>query len=199
MQFGYIGGPSRTATLAKQLLVVAGVASALQIVWSGKAKASPEAPARLVAVNTARPMGPDPRTIRLRRFLSKLHCPVATLSEDFVQAADDNQLDWRLLPSIAVIESSGGKAYKNNNIFGWRKGDEVFPTIRAGLNHVAYKLGRSPLYRSRSSLAKLRLYNPNEEYPGNVMAVMNRISPLADLRPRAETVLFRGNEYLYSD
>ena len=185
--------------LAKQLLVMAGVASALPIVWPGRAKASPEPPARVVAVNTARPTGPDPRAVRLRRFLSKLHCPVAVMSEDFVQAADDNQLDWRLLPSIAVIESSGGKAYKNNNIFGWRKGDEVFPTIRAGLNHVAYKLGRSPLYRSRNSLAKLRLYNPNEEYPGNVMAVMNRISPLADLRHRPESILFRGNEYLYVD
>ena len=185
--------------MAKQLLVVAGVASALPIVWPGKAKALPETPARAVVVNTARPTGPDPRTIRLRRFLSKLHCPVAVMSEDFVQAADDNQLDWRLLPSIAVIESSGGKAYKNNNIFGWGQGDEVFPTIRAGLNHVAYKLGRSPLYRSRNSLAKLRLYNPNEEYPGNVMAVMNRISPLADLRHRPESILFRGNEYLYID
>jgi hypothetical protein len=199
MQFGYIIGPSRAATLAKQLLVVAGVASALPIMWTGKAKALPEASARVMAVNTARPTGPDPRAVRLRRFLSKLHCPVAVMSEDFVQAADDNQLDWRLLPSIAVIESSGGKAYKNNNIFGWRNGDEAFPTIRAGLNHVAYKLGRSPLYRSRNSLAKLRLYNPNEEYPGNVMAVMNRISPSANARPRQETVLFRGSEYLYAD
>jgi len=199
MHFGYISGPSRSATLAKQLLVVAGVASALPIVWPSKAKALPEAPARVVAVNTARPTGPDPRTVRLRRFLSKLQCPVAVMSEDFVHAADDNQLDWRLLPSIAVIESSGGKAYKNNNIFGWRNGDEAFPTIRAGLNHVAYKLGRSPLYRSRNSLDKLRLYNPNEEYPGNVMAVMNRISPLAESRPRPERVLFRGSEYLYAD
>jgi hypothetical protein len=199
MQFGYMSGPSRSAKLAKQLLVVAGVASALPIVWPSKAKAVPDAPAHVVAVNTARPTGPDPRAVRLRRFLSKLHCPVAVMSEDFVQAADDNQLDWRLLPSIAVIESSGGKAYKNNNIFGWRNGDEAFPTIRAGLNHVAYKLGRSPLYRSRNSLAKLRLYNPNEEYPGNVMAVMNRISPSANARPRPETVLFRGSEYVYAD
>ena len=197
MQFGYMSGPSRTAKLAKRLLAVAGVASALPIVWPSKVKAVPDAPARVVAVNTARPTGPDPRAVRLRRFLSKLHCPVAVMSEDFVHAADDNQLDWRLLPSIAVIESSGGKAYKNNNIFGWRNGDEAFPTIRAGLNHVAYKLGRSPLYRSRNSLAKLRLYNPNEEYPGNVMAVMNRISP--ESRPRPERVLFRGSEYLYAD
>jgi hypothetical protein len=199
MQFGYISGPSKAATLAKQLLVVAGVASALPIVWTGKAKAVPEASARVVPVNTAQPTGPDPRAVRLRRFLSKLHCPVAVMSEDFVQAADDNHLDWRLLPSIAVIESSGGKAYKNNNIFGWGQGDEVFPTVRAGLSQVAYKLGRSPLYRSRSVLGKLRLYNPNEEYPGNVMAVMNRISPVADSDRRPERVLFRQNEYVYAD
>ncbi len=31
------------------------------------------------------------------------------------------------------------------------------------------------------------------------MAVMNRISPLADLRQKSATVLFRGNEYLYAD
>ena len=166
MQFGYISGPSRAASLAKQLLVVAGVASALPILWTEKAKAVPEAPAHVAPVNTARPTGPDPRAIRLRRFLSKLHCPVAVMSEDFVHAADDNHLDWRLLPSIAVIESSGGKAYKNNNIFGWRNGDEVFPTIRAGLNHVAYKLGRSPLYRSRNSLAKLRLLQSERRISG---------------------------------
>lgn len=185
--------------MAKQLLVVAGVASAVPIVWTSRTKAVPEPTAQIAPVITARPAGPDPRTVRLRRFLSKLHCPVVTLSEDFVRAADDNQLDWRLLPSIAVIESSGGKAYRNNNVFGWRNGDQVFPSIRAGLNHVAYKLGRSPLYRSRSSLGKLRLYNPNEEYPGNVMAVMNRISPVIDLGRKLEKVLFRQNEYVYAD
>jgi hypothetical protein len=199
MQFGYVSAPSRVASLAKQLLVVAGVASAVPIIWTGRAKAVPETPAQIAPVNTARPMGSDPRTVRLQRFFSKLHCPVVTLSEDFVRAADDNQLDWRLLPSIAIIESSGGKAYRNNNIFGWRNGDQVFPSIRAGLNHVAYKLGRSPLYRSRSSLGKLRLYNPNEEYPGNVMAVMNRISPIVDLGRKLEKVLFRQNEYVYAD
>jgi hypothetical protein len=138
MQFGYISGPSRAATLAKQLLVVAGVASALPIVWTGKAKAVPEASARVVPVNTARPTGPDPRAVRLQRFLSKLHCPVAVMSEDFVHAADDNHLDWRLLPSFAVFASSGGNAYMNTNIFGWGQGDEVIPTVRAGLSQVAY-------------------------------------------------------------
>lgn len=125
----------------------------------------------------------DPRVARLQVFLRKLHCPVAPLSEDFVRAADQNNLDWRLLPSIALIESSGGKAYKNNNIFGWRGGEQVFDSIKSGLELVAYKLGRSSLYRKHDSLGKLRIYNPNEDYADSVMAVMNRISPEVSLQP----------------
>ncbi|HEY7210719.1 MAG TPA: hypothetical protein VH477_10650 [Bryobacteraceae bacterium] len=120
---------------------------------------------------------PDPRATRLHRFLAGLHCPVASMAEDFVHAADDNHLDWRLLPSIAVIESGGGKAYRSNNIFGWDQGLMPFPSIRAGLHLVAFKLGRSPLYRNQDVPGKLHYYNPDESYPGKVMAVMNRISP----------------------
>ncbi len=124
----------------------------------------------------------DPRTTRLKRFFSKLHCPVIDMAEDFIRAADENHLDWRLLPSISVIESSGGKAYINNNIFGWGTGGPLpFPSIRAGLNLVAFKLGKSALYRNRDVFGKLRIYNPDESYPHRVMTVMNRISPVVDL------------------
>ncbi len=140
---------------------------------------------------------PDPRAVRLRNFFAKLHCPVLNLSEDFVHAADDNHLDWRLLPSISIIESGGGKAYRNNNLFGWDQGDKVFPTLRAGLNLVAYKLGRSPLYRNRDVMGKLRIYNPDSSYPMKVVDVMNRISPVVDLRP-AEKVIFRQNAFVYA-
>ena len=150
-----------------------------------------------VTATPSRSAQPDPRTVRLRRFLSHLHCPVSYLAEDFIHAADDNGLDWRLLPSISVIESGGGKAYKNNNIFGWRNGDEFFPTLRAGLHEVAFKLGKSSLYQNRDVFGKLRLYNPDETYPGTVMSVMNRISPVVNLQP-AERLLRRQNEFVYS-
>jgi hypothetical protein len=128
------------------------------------------------------PVPHDPRVLRLHQFFSRLHCPVRDLSEDFVHAADDNDLDWRLLPSISIIESSGGKAYRNNNIFGWANGDWPFPTIRAGLHQVAFRLGRSVLYRNRSTEEKLKLYNPDESYPGRVQDVMQMISPVENLK-----------------
>jgi hypothetical protein len=136
-----------------------------------------------IAAKQLEPVSPDPRTIRLKKFFNKLHCPVFDLADEFIHAADDNRLDWRLLPSISVIESGGGKAYRNNNIFGWNQGLQEFPTIRAGIHHVAFKLAKSPLYRNRDLLGKLRLYNPNEAYPGSVLTVMNRISPTPNLQP----------------
>jgi hypothetical protein len=129
-----------------------------------------------------KPAKTDPRAVRLRNFFAKLHCPVLNMSEDFVQAADKNQLDWRLLPSISIIESGGGKAYRNNNLFGWDNGDQAFPSLRAGLDVVAYKLGKSPLYRNRDVVGKLRIYNPDLTYPAKVISVMNRISPVPSVR-----------------
>src|SRR5205823_5371402 len=142
------------------------------------------------------PASLDPRTVRLKKFFAKLHCPVIDLADEFVHAADDNQLDWRLLPSISVIESGGGKAYKNNNILGWNQGLEAFPTIRAGIHKVAFKLGKSPLYRDRDLLGKLRLYNPDENYPGSVLSVMNRISPEVNLEPVRRLVRYQPEKVL---
>ena len=140
---------------------------------------------------------PDARIRCLRTFFAKLRCPVAYLSQDFVEAADDNQLDWRLLPSISVVESGGGKAARNNNIFGWNNGNQLFPTLRAGINQVAFKLGKSALYRDRDSASKLRIYNPDENYVHTVLEVMNRISPVVNLEP-VRRIVQRRNEFLYA-
>jgi hypothetical protein len=159
--------------------------------------AKPVAPA--VPVQSIQPVmvTVDPRPIRLKKFLARLRCPVAPLADEFVNAADDNHLDWRLLPSISVIESGGGKAYRNNNIFGWNQGLELFPSIRSGIREVAYKLGRSGLYRNRSAAEKLKLYNPDPTYAGRVLAVMNRISPIVDLKPAARLIQ-RNNQFVYT-
>lgn len=162
--------------VSKQFLVIVPLLAApvtLQLETLVQAKPTP--------VQTA-PAPKDPRIIRLHQFFSRLHCPVRDLSEDFVHAADDNDLDWRLLPSISIIESSGGKAYRNNNIFGWANGDWPFPTIRAGLHQVAFRLGKSLIYRNRSTEEKLKLYNPDETYPGRVQEVMQMISPVVNLK-----------------
>jgi hypothetical protein len=126
---------------------------------------------------------------RLVSYFSKLNCPVINLAHVFVKAADENHLDWRLLPSISVIESGGGKAYKNNNIFGWDSGLQAFSSISSGIEIVASRLAHSPLYRNRDSIGKLRVYNPSESYIHDVVTVMNRISPVADVNARHSQVV----------
>src|SRR5689334_8349875 len=43
----------------------------------------------------------DPRLHALRRFFAKAGCPAKAYSHVFLEAADDYDLDWRLLPSIS--------------------------------------------------------------------------------------------------
>jgi len=125
----------------------------------------------------------DPRTARLKEFFCALRCPVRELAEDFVQAADDNHLDWRLLPSISIIESGGGKAFKNNNLFGWDNGAAPFITVRTGIHEVAFQLGKSNRYRNQDVSGKLHFYNPDPEYAGKVVGVMRMISKTEQLLP----------------
>lgn len=94
-----------------------------------------------------------------------------------MQAADAHGLDWRLLPSISFIESTGGKALKNNNLFGWDAGRAEFPSLSAAIHTVAYSLANSRLYKNKDLDEVLETYNPEADYARKVKSVMKRISP----------------------
>lgn len=121
--------------------------------------------------------GKDPRFARLRKFFEKHGCPLSQFSGEFVMAADENKLDWRLLPSIAMQESGGGKNYRNGNVFGWRSGRERFSSIPAGIYAVASWLGTSRLYRHKHTDQILTIYNPRPEYAKRVKTWMQALSP----------------------
>ncbi|HTU43575.1 MAG TPA: hypothetical protein VMF91_00835 [Bryobacteraceae bacterium] len=200
MQIGYSWLRKTRYGFPKQLMIIAGLIAlpiTMRLEKVAKGETIPGQHAPKPALMPAPAPKPDARIVRLRSFFAKLRCPVAYLAQDFVEAADDNQLDWRLLPSISVVESGGGKAARNNNIFGWNNGNQLFPTLRAGINQVAFKLGKSSLYRDRDSAGKLRIYNPDESYVHTVMDVMNRISPVVNLESMSRVVR-RQNEFVYA-
>jgi len=117
----------------------------------------------------------DPRLLKLRHFFTGLHAPAYSLSEQFLEASDQNGLDWRLLPSVSVLESGGGKQYTNNNILGWDSCRQGFPSVRAGIQHVARRLAHSPLYKDKSLDGILTTYNPDPGYPHRVKSLMTRL------------------------
>lgn len=119
----------------------------------------------------------DPRLGRLEEFFAQRGCPLSEAAIDFLIAADQNHLDWRLLPSISMIESSGGKDFRNNNVFGWDSNRGSFPSVRAGIHFVASKLAKSKLYRGKGLESKLQTYNPLPDYVDRVKAVMRSLGP----------------------
>jgi hypothetical protein len=120
----------------------------------------------------------DPRLNALKKFFHTVDCPLDAVADVFVAEADSHNLDWRLLPSLAVIESGGGKASRGNNIFGWANGQAAFPTLGAAIHHVARTLADGKSYRNKNLLAVLKTYNPNDGYAEKVQLVMRRIAPM---------------------
>lgn len=120
---------------------------------------------------------PDPRLLKLQVFLNERHSPIQHLAEDFLIAADRFGVDWRLLPAIAMVESSGGKYHPHGNIFGWDNGLEQFPSIYASIYEIAEKLSQMRYYKDKDLDGVLWMYNPVVGYPERIKAMMRTIDP----------------------
>jgi hypothetical protein len=118
----------------------------------------------------------DPRLTPLRQFFNKTECPAAEYATEFLAVADEFALDWRLLPSLSFVESTGGKASLNNNLFGWDSGRAHFASPSAAIRTVGSHLAQSALYRSKTLDQILALYNPSEDYAPKVKSVMRQIA-----------------------
>jgi hypothetical protein len=120
----------------------------------------------------------DPRFETLRSFFAKAGCPAMHYVRAFIEAADGYALDWRLLPSLSYIESTGGKNAPNNNLFGWDSGRAQFSSPTESIHAVGYRLAHSDLYKDKDLDEILNTYNPNAEYSEKVKSVMRRIAPV---------------------
>ena len=118
----------------------------------------------------------DPRYSRLINFFTKAGSPAKNYSEVFLEAADRNRLDWRLLPSLSFIESAGGKVAPHNNMFGWQSGKAHFASLAASIQAVGYQLAHAKAYRAKNLDRLLATYNPIGNYAQRVKAVMAQIA-----------------------
>jgi len=133
----------------------------------------------------------DPRFARLVSFFAASRCPVRVLSQEFLNAADLHHLDWRLLPSISLIETGGGKHAPGNNIFGWDSGRKSFASIRHAIAEVARRLATSNLYRRKDVDGILATYNPRPDYARRIKLVMQQLGPAGFLPEPAALVATR--------
>jgi hypothetical protein len=119
----------------------------------------------------------DLREVILRKFLRDKNCPDQEFTEVFIAEADAHGLDWRLLPSLAFVESGGGKTAKGNNLFGWANGKQTFSTIGEAIHTVASSLAHGRAYRGKDTGGKLSAYNQGTDYTAMVLEIMRQISP----------------------
>ena len=118
----------------------------------------------------------DPRLTRLTEFFHGR--PAELFASRFLEESDDHRLDWRLLPSLAFVETGGGKrVHRANNWFGWNSGRARFATVGDAIHTVAEKLSESVLYRGKPLTAVLRIYNRHPSYPSRIRKVMEKIGP----------------------
>jgi hypothetical protein len=112
--------------------------------------------------------------------------PLAGLGLKMVEEAEKNDLDWRLIPAIAVRESTGGKfdcIKVPNNPFGWGSCKIGFKSNEEAIEIVAKNLGgNNPKterhYGNKSTKEILRAYNPPSivpRYMEQVISIMNSI------------------------
>jgi hypothetical protein len=116
-------------------------------------------------------------------YFAERDMPLAGTGMKMVQEADKNDLDWRLLPAIAVQESTGGKHDRNNNPFGWDSCKTGFKSYDEAIETVAKNLGgNNPVtaihYDNKTTKQILNAYNPPyiaPKYTQQVISIMNTI------------------------
>jgi hypothetical protein len=154
--------------LSNGAMIVAGIVSIPAVVTTVDARFP-------ITTNPAGASRPDPRLSLLQKFFGSADAPARHYSHVFLSEADRNELDWRLLPSISFVETTGGKAARNNNLFGWDCGRAEFSSITEGIRTVARSLGKR--FRDKDLDEMLWAYNPDPDYSRKVKSVMYRIAP----------------------
>jgi len=126
-------------------------------------------------------------------YFTEHDMPLAGTGMTMVKEAYLNDLDWRLLPAIAVRESTGGKNACDKvkfNPFGWNSCKVGFNSYEDAIKTVAQNLGgNNPTtahhYDNKTVKEILHAYNPPSivpRYADQVMSIMNALGD-ADVSP----------------
>lgn len=122
------------------------------------------------------------RAKKIDSYFADRDMPLEGYGAKLVQAADKYNLDWRLLPAIAIKESTGGKFACGNNPFGWGSCKIKFKSFDAAIETVARNLGGAnpateQYYKDTTTKEKLHQYNGTvvPTYTAGVLKFMDLI------------------------
>ncbi len=121
------------------------------------------------------------RAGKIDAYFKERAMPLAGFGAKMVVAAENHDIDWRLLPAIAIRESSGGKQACGYNPFGWASCKIDFKSYDEAIDTLARNLGgnnpNTAAYYSGTTEKKLHHYNGTvvPTYTQEVLSIMESI------------------------
>ncbi len=129
----------------------------------------------------------DGRILVVNKFLAKYGSPMKGHGREFVEAADKNGLDWRLLPAIAFQESNLGKKIPKGsyNPFGWavytgKNGGAKFTNWSGAINTVAVGIKKDYISRGLHT-PEAMVIRYADEHAGWLFGVNSAMEELSSL------------------
>lgn len=113
--------------------------------------------------------------IEIRRFFESYNSVLSNYAQDFYDVSQAEGLDYRILPSISMVESTGGKntpSCARFNPFGWSSstspcGFYRFLGFKEAIKTVGEGIGRNRAYskfRDSGEISELaNVYNPGNK------------------------------------
>jgi hypothetical protein len=124
----------------------------------------------------------DQKVENIRKFMARRNAPLAEQAEFCVLMANKFDLDYRLVPAISIIESSGGKyLYRPYNAWGWGGSRGfTFESWEDSIYTVTRGISRG--YKDRGAVTPQQMaptYNPHtpNEWGAKVASTMEQIGP----------------------
>ncbi|MFA5830474.1 MAG: hypothetical protein WC878_01455 [Candidatus Paceibacterota bacterium] len=122
------------------------------------------------------------RAEKINAYFKARSMPLYGFGKKMAEEAEEHEIDWRLLPAIAVRESSGGKEACGYNPFGWASCKVSFKSFNESIEVLAKNLGgdnpnTANYYGMDSTREKLYYYNGTviPKYPSEVLSIMEAI------------------------
>ncbi len=115
----------------------------------------------------------DERVLILQAYLRKYNSPLVNNANDFVEAADTYNLNWKLVAAISGVESTFGKHIPGGyNAWGWGVyGDQAlgFNSWRHGIFTVSEGLRKNYINKGYITPYEMnRIYAASPRWGGNV-------------------------------
>lgn len=130
----------------------------------------------------------DKRAAILKDYLAKHNSPLENSAQDFIDAADQYDLDWRLVVSISGVESTFGKRIPGGyNGWGWGVyGDNriYFTSWREAIFTISKSLKKDYVDKGYTEPFSMnRKYAASKSWGTNVTFFMNEIEKYAQNYP----------------